>query len=219
MAVPIVSWHRHIYNNQQQICKRVQELIDHSAESQLSIELASECLALAPWNDAPAVTSLDQLRRSREAWQTLRPTRNGTISVRDNMYLTYDVCGHVFAQGKTGQIGVDDDSVTTRMLEFWEMPAGGGLMAVEGEGTRRWQRKDVDIGMEVLDFTFDPSQDALFFVEKQGFVDLLSPPCDTTIYNSLPKIELHFPPADTFQQPAPSRRQNDQDGHGWPTRF
>jgi hypothetical protein len=207
----------------------VQKLIDRSAKSQLSIELASECLVLAPWNDEPAAALLDRLRRSREAWWTLRPTREKTIPLRGDIYLTYEVCGCVFAQGKPGQIGpysLDDDPFATRMLEFWEMPVGG-LMEVEvevegededeGEGTRGWHRKYVDMGMDVVDFTFDPSQDALFFVEKQGFVDLLSPPCDTTIYNSLPKIELHFPPADTFQQLAPSRRQNDQDGHGGPT--
>jgi hypothetical protein len=200
----------------------VQKLIDRSAKSQLSIELASECLALAPWNDEPAGTLLDRLRRSREAWRTLRPTREKTIPLRGDMYLGWEVCGHVFGRGKHGQIGQH----ATIMLEFGEMPVGG-LMEVEvevegeDEGTRGrgWHRECVDMGMDVVDFTFDPSQDALFFVEKQGFVDLLSPPCDTTIYNSLPKIELHFPPADTFQQPAPSRRQNDQDGHGWPTRF
>jgi len=184
----------------------MQELIDHSTESQLSIELASECLALAPWNDVPAATLLDRLRRSRDAWRTLRPTREETIPVQDDTYTTYEVYGHVFAKGKSGQIGpLDGDPRATRMLEFWEMPVGG-LMAVEGEDTPGWYHKYVDIGIDVVDFTFDPSQDALFFVEKQGFVDLLSPPCGTTTHNSLPKIELHFPPADTIQQPAPSRR-------------
>ena len=176
----------------------MQELIDNSAESQLSIELASECLSLAPWNDIPVATLLDRLRRSREAWRTLRPTREETISVQDDTYITYEVCGHVFAQGKPSQIGPDGDPRATRMLEFWEMPAGGS-MPVEGEDTRGWYHKFVDMGMDVVDFTFDPSQDALFFVEKQGFVDLLSPPYDTTIYNSLLKIELHFPPTGTIQ--------------------
>jgi len=193
----------------------VQELIDHSAESQLSIELASECLALAPWNDVPAATLLDRLRRSREAWRTLRPTREETIPIRDDDEITYDMYGHVFAKGKPGQIGPDGDPRAT--LEFWEMPVGG-LMPVEFEGTRGWHHKYVDMGMDVADFAFDPSQDALCFMEKEGFVDLLAPPCDTTTYDSLPKVELHFPPADTIQQPAPSRRQNDQDGHRWPTR-
>jgi len=87
----------------------------------------------------------------------------------------------------------------------------------EDEGTRGWHRKYMDMGIDIVNFTFDPSQDALFFVEKQGFVDSLSTPCGTTIYNSLPKIELHFPHADTIQQPAPSRCENDQDGHGGPT--
>jgi len=204
----------------------VQELIDHSSESQLSIELASECLALAPWNDVPAATLLDRLRRSREAWRTLRPTREKTIPLRGDTYLTYEVCGYMFAQGKPAQIGqhlhlLDDDPFATRMLEFWEMPVGGMITAEvemererEDEGTRGWYRKYMDMGMDIVDFTFDPSQDALFFVEKQGFVDLLSTPCDTTIYNSLPKIELHFPLADTIEQPAPPPRQNGQDGHG-----
>ena len=195
----------------------MQELIDHSAKSQLSIELASECLVLAPWNDIPAATLLDRLRRSREAWRTLRPTHEETIPIQDDIYTTYKVCGHVFAQGKPSQIGPNDDSPAARVHEFWEMPVGG-LMPVEGEDTRGWHHKYLDIGMDVVDFTFDPSQDVLFFMEKPGFVDLLSPPRDTTIYNSLPKIELRFPPADTIQQPAPSRRQNDQDGHRWPTR-
>lgn len=173
----------------------MQELIDHSTESRLSIELASECLALAPWNDKPAATLLDRLQRSREAWRTLRPTREELIPLRGDIYLTYEVCGYVFAQGKPGQIGPrlrlfedeDEDPFATRMLEFWEMPVGG-LMAGEGEGegegggegegegTRRWHRKHMDMGMDIVDFTLDPSQDALFFVEKQGFVDLLSPP-------------------------------------------
>jgi hypothetical protein len=157
----------------------VQALIDHSSESQLSIELASECLTLAPWNDAPAATSLDRLRRSREAWRTLRPTRTETIPLRGEIYLTYEVCGYMFAQGKPGQTGLhllDDDPFATRMLEFWEMPVGG-LREVEGDdnGTQWWHRKYVDMGMDVVDFTLDPSQDALFFVEKQGYVGLLSP--------------------------------------------
>jgi len=160
-------------------------------ELQLAIELASECLSLAPWNNAPAATSLDQLRRSREAWRTLQPTRKETIPLRGDIYLTYEVCGSVFAQGKPAQTTLqtlDDDPFATRMLEFWEMPVGG-LTPVEGGDARRWHRKYVDMGMDVVDFTFDPSQDALFFVEKQGFVDLLSRPspnCDT-IYNSCPK--------------------------------
>ena len=124
----------------------------------------------------------------------------------------------MFAQGKAAQIRqhlhlLDDDPFATRMLEFWEMPVGGLITAEvemegerEDEGARGWHHKYMDMGMVIVDFTFDPSQDALFFVEKQGFVDSLSTPCDTTIYNSLLKIELHFPPADTIQQPAPSRR-------------
>jgi hypothetical protein len=209
LAVPTVSSHRRIYINQQQFCKRVQKLIDHSAKSQLSIELASECLALAPWNDEPAGTLLDRLRRSREAWRTLRPTREKIIPLRGDIYRTHEACGYVFAQGKPGQIG----SQATRMLKFGEMPVGG-LMKVEGEeeeGTRGRHREYVDMGMDVVGFTFDPSQDALFLVEKQGFVD-------TRLSTTLPKIELYFPPADNIQQPAPPRRQNDQDGHGWPTR-
>lgn len=194
----------------------MQALIDHSAGSQLSIELASECLAVAPWNNVPAAMLLDRLRRSREAWRSLRPTRVETISLRGDTYLTYEVCGYVFAQGKPGQSAPhlhEEDPFATRMLEFWEMPVGG-LM----EGARGWHRKCVDVGMDVVDFTLDPSQDALFFVEKQGCVDLLSSPCDVTIYNLLSKIEVHFPLADTIQQPAPSRRQNDRDGHGGPSR-
>jgi len=93
-----------------------------------------------------------------------------------------------------------------RMLEFWEMPVGG-LIAAEGEmegegedkGTRGWHSKYMDMGMDIVDFTLDLSQDALFLVEKQGFVELLSTSCDTTLYNSLPKVELHFPPADTIE--------------------
>jgi len=147
----------------------VQELIDYSAKSQLSVELASECLALAPWNDVPAATLRDRLRRSREAWRTLRPTREETIPIQDDNYITYEGYGNVFAKGKPSQMSPDgDDPGVTRMLELWEMPA-------EGEDTRGRYHKYVDIGMDVLDVTFDPSQDALFFVEKQGFVDLLSP--------------------------------------------
>jgi len=202
----------------------VQELIDHSAESQLSIELAYECLALAPWNDVPAATLLDRLRRSREAWRTLRPTREKTIPLPVHIDDTYKVCGYMFARGVPGQTLWHhelDRPFPTRMLEFWEMPVGGLIAAeveMEGEredgGTRGWHHKEMDMGMDIVSFTFDLSQDALFLVEKQGFVDLLSTPCGTTIYNSLLKIELHFPPADTIQQPAPSRCQNDEDGHG-----
>ena len=108
----------------------MQELIDQSTESQLSIELASECLELAPWNDKPTATLLDRLQRSCEAWRTLRPTREELIPLRGDIYLTYEVCGYVFAQGKPGQIGPhlqdeDEDTFATRMLEFWEMPVGG----------------------------------------------------------------------------------------------
>jgi len=198
----------------------VQELIDHSAESQLSIELASECLTLAPWNDVPAATLLDRLRRSREAWRTLRPTREKTIPLQMRIDDTYKVCGYMFAQGKPAQTLSRDElnfPFPTRMLEFWEMPVGGLIAAeveeMEGERkderTRGWHRKYMDIGMDIVNFAFDPSQDALCFVEKQGFVYSLSTPCDTTIYNSLSKIELHFPRADTIEQPAPSRRQNE----------
>jgi len=153
----------------------VQELIDYSAESQLSIELASECLALAPWNDVPAATLLDRLRRSREAWRTLRPTHEETIPIQDDIYTTYEVCGHVFAQGEPSQRGSDGDTRATRVHEFWEMPVGG-LMPVQGEGARGWHHKYVDADMDVDDFTFDPSQDVLVFMEKQGFVDLSVPP-------------------------------------------
>ena len=120
----------------------MQKLIDHSTESRLSIELASECLALAPWNDKPAATLLDRLQRSREAWRTLRPTREELIPLRGDNYLTYEVCGYVFAQGKPGQIGPhlqdeDEDAFATRMLEFWEMPVGGLMTGeVEVEGTQ-----------------------------------------------------------------------------------
>jgi len=164
----------------------VQELIDHSAESQLSIELASECLALAPWNGVPAATLLDRLLRSREAWQTLRPTREKTIPLQMHIDDTYKVWGYMFAQGKPVQIRRPFELARLRMLEFWEMPVGGLIAAevVEMEGerederederTRGWHRKYMDIGMDVVNFAFDPSQDALCFVEKQGFVYSLS---------------------------------------------
>ena len=204
----------------------MQELIDHSAESQLAIELASECLALAPWNDVPAATLLDRLRRSREAWQTLRPTSEKTIPLQMHIDDTYKVCGYMFARGIPARILRRRELALpfpTRMLEFWEIPVGGLLAAEvemererEDKGTRGWHRTYMDMGMDIVSFTFDPSQDALFLVEKQGFVYSLSTPCDTTIYNSLPKVELHFPPADTIQQPAPSRRQNGQDVHEGP---
>jgi len=137
---------------------------------------------------------------------------------------TYKMCGYVFVRRIPTQILPRHELASpfpTRMLEFWEMPVGGLIAAQaemegedEGEGTRGWHRKYMDMGMEIVGFTFDPSQDALFLVEKQGFVDLLSTSCDATIYNSLPKVELYFPPADTIEQPAPSRCQNGQDGHG-----
>jgi len=206
----------------------VQELIDHSAKPQLSIELASERLLLAPWNDVPAATLLDRLQRSREAWRTLRPTHEKTIPLPVHIDDTYKVCGYMFARGIPTRILRRHELARpfpTSMLEFWEMPVGGLLAAEvemeherEDESTRGWHRKHMDMGMEIVDFTFDLSQDALFLVEKQGFVYSLSTSCDATIYNSLPKVELHFPPADTIQQPAPFRRQNGQDGHGGPIR-
>ena len=203
----------------------MQQLIDHNSESQLSIELAYECLALAAWNDVPAATLLDRLRRSREAWGTLRPTREKTIPLQIHIDDTYKAYGYMFAQGKHTQLRPPFELARLCMLEFWEMPVGGLIAAevVEMEGEREderirgWHRKYMDMGMDVVNFAFDPSQDALCFVEKQGFVYSLSTLCDTTIYNSLPKIELHFPHADTIEQPAPSRCQNDQDGHGGPT--
>jgi len=194
----------------------VQELIDHSSEAQLSIELASECLSLAPWDNTPAATLLDRLTRSRKAWQTLEPTRNETQSLRGDIYLTYEVCGHMFAQGKPSQTGpqpMDDDPFGTRMLEFWEMPVGG--IAVEGDNNQGWYRKYEDMGMDIVDFTFDPSQDALFFVEKQEFVNLFFPLLDS-LYNSLPKVKVRFPPADALRQPAPSGRQNGRHGNRGP---
>lgn len=160
-----------------QICKRVQELIDHSSESQLSIELASEGLSLAPWDTTPAATLLDRLKRSRDAWRTLQPTRKETLSLRGDIYLTYEVCGYMFAQGKPGQTAsqpTDLEPPATRMLEFWEMPIGG--IAVGAGTDQDWHRKYEDMGMDVVDFTFDPSQDALLLIEKQGFVNFISLP-------------------------------------------
>lgn len=142
-----------------------------------------------------------------------------TILLRGDIYLTYEVCGYMFAQGKPGQTGtrpVDDDPFGTRMLEFWEMPVGG--MALDGENSRGWHRKYEDMGMDVVDFTFDPSQDALFLVEKQGFVDSFSLFLVTSSHNSLPKIEVHLPPANAFRQLAPPGCQSDRDGNGGPSR-
>jgi len=172
----------------------VQELIDQSLETQLSIELASEGLSVAPWDDAPASTLLDRLARSREAWKTLQPTHRETIPLRGDIYLTYEVCGYMFAQGKPIQTGsqlIDDDPFRTRTLEFWEMPIGG--TAVEGECNRGWHRKYEDVGMDFVDFTFDPSQDALILVEKQGFVDPFSSRCNTH-FNSFrrPRYIFHL---------------------------
>jgi len=93
----------------------VQELIDHSAESQLSIELASECLVLAPWNDVPAATLLDQLRRSREAWQTLRPTRETTIPLRGDQH-ELSVSSYTFLDACTLLVVV---SLYNRMAFTW----------------------------------------------------------------------------------------------------
>jgi len=196
----------------------VQELIDHSAESQLSIELASECLALAPWNDVPAATLLDWLQRSREAWRTLRPTREKMIPLPVHIDDTYKVCGYMLARGIPTRILSPyeiDLPFATRMLEFWEMPVGGLIAAEvemererEDEGTRVWYRTEMDMGMDIVSFTFDPSQDALFLVEKQGFVDLLSTPCDTTTYLQLtPEDRVtfstcgHYPITCTIQTP------------------
>jgi hypothetical protein len=195
----------------------VRDLIDHSSESQLSIELASECLSLAPWNHIPAVTLLDRLKRSRRAWQTLQPTRKETLPLQGDIYLTYEVCGSMVAQGKPGQ-GVYEptefDPFATRMLEFWEMPVGG--VAVDADIDRGRHRKYEDMGMDVVDFTFDASQDALLLVEKQGFVHSI---LIWLLRNFLLKIEVHLPPANTLCQPAPSERHNDRDGNGRPSRI
>lgn len=146
-----------------QTCQRLRGLVDTTAQLQLAIELfidgllplelPTQSAVAAPPPTASENVAL--LRRRRTAWESLEPNNVLSLDLKSEVYVTYEVAGAIFAQGKPRT----NDTEPTSSIDFWEIPRAHG-----GDAATRHFRHD-DFGFDAVDFTFDPTQDLLVLAE------------------------------------------------------
>jgi hypothetical protein len=127
---------------------------------QLLIELAIDGRRLPNVHrpDAPYNEMLERLKRSNAAWEALTPTFSFDFRVPGERF-TYEVGDGFFANG-TPKIPPEDVD-TTQAIEFWELP--DGVHSTE----MRSLVNHPDLGVSIVDFTFDRGQDLLVYVENR----------------------------------------------------
>ncbi|KAG8772925.1 hypothetical protein FRC15_002392 [Serendipita sp. 397] len=145
-----------------QACRRIYNIVKHSSELQLIVELAIEGLRLRRFpptlqpcgmKTKSATELLLQFKQSQEAWVSQRPVRSRSHSnVRSpNQRVRDGLLAFIFPNSST--------SNRTHGIEIQSL-----WIEENQQEPRIWKRHE-DLGISVMTFLFDPSQDLLVLVE------------------------------------------------------
>ncbi|KAG8817116.1 hypothetical protein FRC18_000682, partial [Serendipita sp. 400] len=142
----------------EQTCKRFQYLLKHSTLLQLIVELAVQGLRLRTYtnlkeDEGASVDILNAFRRSQKAWKKLEPFKTATIPLSK---FEYEICGRLFAHG------IYNGTNNFRGIEFNDLKID---YETEPTSVPIWKRIE-DIGVDVLDYSFDVTSDLLVVVEN-----------------------------------------------------
>ena len=140
------------------VCKRWCSIINTSVAIKLLIGFAIDGRTLPNIHrpNVPYNKALEQLYRSNAAWEALMPTFSLNFRVPGKR-LTYEVADGLFANGTSENSTERIDK--TRAIEFWELP--DGVLSTE----LRNVVNHPDLGVNIVDFSFDRGQDLLIYIE------------------------------------------------------
>lgn len=124
-----------------------------------------------------AKTLLERWREARNGWRALKPRKTTRVPVPELVHvrnddLRYELAGRILAQGSPAEDHQPSGENTydyTRFVEFVELPSAFDALdvGVDEEGEPLPLRKFThDLGMTVVDFTFDPEQDLMVLVQR-----------------------------------------------------
>jgi hypothetical protein len=148
------------------VCKIWHQIIDSSTILQLQIELAIDGRFLPPEHlrelSANPTDVLEQTKQTAGAWEALVPSSVSRFAI-EGPCTRYDACDGLIAHGTPGPRGatLPDGSRLTGAIELSELPnhaANSELRRVV---------KHADLGVDVIDFAFDPIQDLLVYFETR----------------------------------------------------
>jgi len=146
------------------VCKRWCSIIDTSVAIELLIGFAIDGRKLPNIHrpNLPYNETLEQLYRSNAAWEALTPTFSLDFRIPGKR-LTYEVADGLFVNGTSENPTESTDE--TRAIEFWELP--DGVLSTE----MRNVVNHPDLGVNIVDFSFDRGQDLLIYIEmKYSFI-------------------------------------------------
>jgi hypothetical protein len=141
---------------------------------QLLIELAIDGRKLPNIHrlNAPYHEMLERLKRSNAAWEALTPTFSFDIRVHGERF-TWEVGDGLFATGALEDSSGRAEKISA--IEFWELQDG-----VYSTEMRRVINHS-DLGLNIVNFSFDRVQDLLVYVENRYTFLALSQNYDVTL--------------------------------------
>lgn len=130
----------------EQTCRDLKHIIDNSAAIQFAMDLATMGYELSPSEGLPPISQCrDQFRTHWTAMNNMDWTESrGNIRHRD--------CNR-FSRGVYAAANVGG-----RSIMFTQFPS------IVDNSTRKWEH--VDVGIEILDFCFDPDLDLLIIAQE-----------------------------------------------------
>ncbi|KAG8828152.1 hypothetical protein FRC19_009236 [Serendipita sp. 401] len=147
-----------LINPIEQTCRRFQHILKHSTLLQLIVELAVQGLRLRTHiglNDdyGSPIDILNTFRRSQDAWKKIEPFKTTTIPFST---VEYDIYNRLFAY-----------ELVSDRSDFRGIVSNNHKLDCETEplSVSIWKRTK-DIGIDVLDYSYDIASDLLVIVEK-----------------------------------------------------
>ncbi|KAG2144403.1 uncharacterized protein EDB93DRAFT_1207852 [Suillus bovinus] len=136
------------------VCRKLNSVIDSSAELQYRIELALDCMVDGPQSTVTISERLEQLRTLRRAWTLFEWKKEVRVPMPGSCH-AYELVGGIFAKtspsgGPANQFG------SQKFISSW-------LPSSSGPGHTLVRK---DIGISTRDFAIDPSQDLIALVQS-----------------------------------------------------
>jgi hypothetical protein len=136
------------------VCRKLNSVIDSSAELQYHIELALDCMLDGPQSTVTIAERLEQLRALRRAWTLFEWKKEVRVPMHGFCH-AYELVGGVFAK-TSSQAGIHNQSGPRKFISSW-LPSSS-------DPGHTLVRKD--IGISTRDFAIDPSQDLIALVQS-----------------------------------------------------